>query len=1160
MAMKKVPSYLLSLLTFILIIVLLSPNAFPQERCKQWAGKVVSIQGTVQVRMAGETQWQPAKLNSTYCPGDTIRVMDRSRADIALINQPVLRLDQNTTLTLKGIKEEKTSVVDLIKGAAHFFSRAPKNLDVNTAFVNAGIEGTEFFVRVDDDKTFLSVFEGKVLASNEAGKLTITSGQSAVAEKGKGPEMQVVVKPRDAVQWTLYYPPVFYYRPADFQALPEMDQSMIKKSAEAYMKGDFTAAFESIRGIPEKTREPRLFTYRASLLLAVGRVDEAKADLDKALSIAPNNSDALALQSIIAVTQNDKGKALDLAKKAVEADPKSASARIALSYAQQANFNLEGARASLEEAVKLSPENALAWARLSEMWLSFGEIKKSLKTAQKAAELNPNLARTQTVLGFAYLTEINIKESKRAFERAIELDQADPMPRLGLGLAKIRDGGWPKWEPDFWKMVDKGILEGTRELEVAASLDPDNSLIRSYLGKAYYEETRDKLATDQFDMAKKLDPSDPTPYFYSAIEKQTTNRPVEALQDLEKAIELNDNRAVYRSKLLLDADLAARSASQARIYNDLGFQQRGLVEGWKSVNTDPADFSGHRFLADTYAALPRHEIARVSELLQSQLLQPLNITPIQPRLGESNLFALSGAGPSDLSFNEFNPLFNRNRLTFQQSFIGGNHDTFSEEAVLSGIYNKASFSIGQYYYSTDGFRENNNLRDNIVNAFLQYSLFPSTSIQAEYRYRENKYGELQLRFFPDDYRPRLQNEDKTNSVRLGFHHAFSPGSDLIGNFMYQWADRHVSDNPDPIFRKFDLKGDDQAFSAELQHLFSSKYFKTIIGGGYFNINSSDEMYTELFFPPDFIEPGSPEMLLQDLLHIPRDVRHGDVYAYGYLNFPKNVTFTLGVSGDFFNRELPDGQHKEKNQCNPKFGITWNPFPETTLRAAAFRALKRTLITNQTLEPTQVAGFNQFYDDENGTESWVYGIGIDQKLFKSIYAGAQYTYRDLEVPFVDTTVGPVPLLRKVDWDESMARAYLYWIPHKWLALSAQFLYERLKRDKLFAQGAKDVETYRVPLGISFNHPSGLSAMLLASYVNQEGSFERQGALGTFIKGKDDFGLVDLAIAYRLPKRYGFISFGVKNLFDTKFKYFDSDPVNPIIQPSRFIYGKITLALP
>src|SRR4029079_8206834 len=132
--------------------------------------------------------------------------------------------------------------------------------------------------------------------------------------------------------------------------------------------------------------------------------------------------------------------------------------------------------------------------------------------------------------------------------------------------------------------------------------------------------------------------------------------------DLQKAIELNDNRAVYRSRLQLDSDLAARSASLARVYTDLGFHELALVEGWKSVNTDPSNFSSHRFLADSYSVLPRHEIARVSELLQSQLLQPLTVTPVQPQLGLSKSFFLVGAGPANPSFNEFNPLFERNRL------------------------------------------------------------------------------------------------------------------------------------------------------------------------------------------------------------------------------------------------------------------------------------------------------------------------------------------------------------------------------------------------------------------------------------------------------------------------------------------------------------------
>jgi hypothetical protein len=41
------------------------------------------------------------------------------------------------------------------------------------------------------------------------------------------------------------------------------------------------------------------------------------------------------------------------------------------------------------------------------------------------------------------------------------------------------------------------------------------------------------------------------------------------------------------------------------------------------------------------------------------------MTPIQPQLAESNLFLISSGGPGALSFNEFNPLFNRNGITAQ---------------------------------------------------------------------------------------------------------------------------------------------------------------------------------------------------------------------------------------------------------------------------------------------------------------------------------------------------------------------------------------------------------------------------------------------------------------------------------------------------------------
>ena len=60
----------------------------------------------------------------------------------------------------------------------------------------------------------------------------------------------------------------------------------------------------------------------------------------------------------------------------------------------------------------------------------------------------------------------------------------------------------------------------------------------------------------------------------------------------------------------------------------------------------------------------------MSELLQSQLLQPLNTTPIQPQLGVSRLGILDGAGPSAGGYSEYTPMFTRKDTNFQLNAIG----------------------------------------------------------------------------------------------------------------------------------------------------------------------------------------------------------------------------------------------------------------------------------------------------------------------------------------------------------------------------------------------------------------------------------------------------------------------------------------------------------
>jgi tetratricopeptide (TPR) repeat protein len=1115
-----------------------------------WAARAVSVQGTVQVMRIGGQQWQAVRLNDTFRPGDTIRVIERSRADLTLLDQSVLRLNANTTMTLQALEDRSTWVVDLLRGAAYFFSSGPRRLDVRTGFATAGVRGTEFVVTADDDQATITMLDGTVVAQNPNGSVTLTAGQQAVARAGGAPEARTVVRPRDAVQWALYYPPVLQPRTDSFAGKGDWDTAL-QQSVAARLRGDLQGAFDAIAALPDAVNDPQVYAYRASLLLAIGQVDAADADLRRALEIDPRNGDALSLQSVIAVARGRNDEALAAAQAAVQAWPDSATAHIALSYAQQARFELSGARDSLRTAVKRDPRNALAWARLAELESALGDTKAALDAARRAASLQPELPRSQSVLGYAYLSGLRMKPARQAFEKAIALDSSDPLARMGLGLAKIRSGD---------------LAEGAHDLEIARSLDPGNALVRSYGGKAYFEEKRNALAARQYAIAKELDPNDPTAWFYDAIRKQTENRPVEALQDLETAIALNDNRAVYRSRLLLDSDNASRGASLGRVYEELGLQQLALNEGWKSSAADPTNYSAHRLLADSYSALPRHEIARVSELLQSQLMQPVGLTPLQPRLAESNLFLITAAGPGTLSFNEFNQLFTRNQLAVQASGMAGSHDTLTGELIVSGLYDRFSFSLGGFNFDTDGWRENADQKDTLLNAFFQFDVTPDTGVQFEYRDRDLDYGDIDQSFFDEDGLTGLSNSAKTETLRLGARHSFSPQWMLLASYMHQNDEREAVDVTDPDAVATITEPDNDSDGLEAQLLYRGDRFSLVTGAGTYKLDR-----------PSTIVLDAPAAFLNITEVGNDDVEHTNLYAYGLLNVLPSLTLTLGASADFFDYRpssesvltffgFPDppvasSSDQSTDQFNPKLGVTWEALPGTTLRAAAFRTLKRSLITNQTLEPTQVAGFNQFYDDIEGTDAKHYGLALDHKFSSRLFGGISVSHRDLDVPIsVFDTTALTTSVETRDWEEDFVRPYLFWTPTDRLALSAEYRYERFERsDDSINFGFEEATTQWVPLGLRFFHPAGFTLSLKTTYVHQDGNFT--SSTGTCCEeGKSDFWLVDAGLSYRLPRRLGFLAIGVTNLFDEQFQYEETDFNNARILPTRSVFVRVSLALP
>jgi tetratricopeptide (TPR) repeat protein len=1105
-------------------ILLTSGATADSSRCDQWAAQAVSLQGVVEVRKTGSALWIAAELEDKYCPGDVIRVKENSRAALLLSNDGLIRLHPHTTITIIGQQQDKTFLLELIEGITFFFSQFPRQLKVVTPFVNAAIEGTEFIMQVAKDKAHLTIFEGRVLASNAFGSLRLSRGQSAAIPKGKAPSARMLVQPRSAVQWAMYYPPVVYWRGSDFQgAAPGSWQAALKRSIERYWQGDLAGAFAALKGIAPRYHDARLLLYKAALYLTVGRETAAQALIGQVLKQAPTNSDALALSAIIAITQNDIDRAFDLGQRAVTSNPASPTAKVALSFVLQSRFQLQEALDAVLEAVALDPENGLAWARAAELHAALGYRNRSLEAARQATSLNPHIVRTWIVLGFADLNLARTKRARESFTRAIQLDSADPLARLGLGLTQIRDGD---------------LQEGRQQMEIAASLSPNDAMLRSYLGKAYFEEKRGDFATQQFSIAKELDPLDPTPWFYEAIFKQTVNRPVEALQDLQKSIELNDNRGVYRSRLMLDSDLAARSASLGRIFNDLGFEQLGLIQGWQSVNADPSDHSGHRLLADLYGRVPRHKIARVSELSQAQLLQPLNITPVGPQLAESDLFILEGAGPADPSFNEFNPLFLRNRFALQASGVVGNNRTLGNEIVQSGLWGNFSYSLGQFHYQTDGIRANNDLNQNIYNAFFQGRPLPKLSILGEYRHRNYQTGDLGIVFDPDNFSMQRRDNASIDTFRFGLNYRFSPNSGIIASLLRQDFDVTVKE------LGVKLQEDPDGIIGEIQHLYRRPHFNLISGLGRYDAENTQTISIAFF---SFEEKQM--------------VDHTNLYVYSNWELPHHLTLTAGLSYDAFDDSMTD-----TGQFNPKIGLTWRPTPPLTLRLAGFRILTRSLIADQTIEPTQVAGFNQFFDDAPGTDTWQAGAALDYKFSPHIFGGLAFYQRDLDVPYLTTNlVTRQQSVERTDWDESLGRAYLYWTPHPWWAVRAEYLYEKYDHgDNLLGpEKILDLENHRFRLGGRFFHPSGWFAGAAGTYVNQDGRFQDPTAPPdpfnpTVVQDSDRFWVFDLAAGFRFPKRLGILSFEVKNLFNEDFNFQDTDPLNPSITPERRVAMRLTLS--
>jgi hypothetical protein len=224
-----------------------------------------------------------------------------------------------------------------------------------------------------------------------------------------------------------------------------------------------------------------------------------------------------------------------------------------------------------------------------------------------------------------------------------------------------------------------------------------------------------------------------------------------------------------------------------------------------------------------------------------------------------------------------------------------------------------------------------------------------------------------------------------------------------------------------------------------------------------------------------------------------------------------------------------------------------------LRFAAFKTVKPPLIADRTIQPTQVAGFNQFFDDANGTEGWLYGAGLDINVTKTVDAGVEAYTRSFSEPARQSDEDE--RVARVNRHEDLYRAYVYWTPYLEWAVTGEFQYDRYETQLSDTAFPKEVTSSAAPLSVSYFSPLGLFGDLSGTLVHQDVVYRSATANQD---GDSTFFVVDATIGFRLPERRGLLSFQVRNLFDTRTQFEDDtyrefrDAFSRDNQPSALAY--------
>ncbi len=182
------------------------------------------------------------------------------------------------------------------------------------------------------------------------------------------------------------------------------------------------------------------YVIRAIEFLDEGKPDEALADGELAVRMAPGNGAIRALRGLCREHKGELGPAIEDYTHALRADPKFVDALLRRARLRAASSDPQGARNDCDAAIAANPGYAISYVVRGSTRQLGGDNRGAGEDYRAAMERPPRVAMPHVFLGQLLLEDKNLKEAIGAFENALKIDPKSPDAFAGRAMTRLAAG------------------------------------------------------------------------------------------------------------------------------------------------------------------------------------------------------------------------------------------------------------------------------------------------------------------------------------------------------------------------------------------------------------------------------------------------------------------------------------------------------------------------------------------------------------------------------------------------------------------------------------------------------------------------------------------------------------------------------------------------